>query len=57
MATAIKALAVLKSGMTVIPHTIEWCSLHNDVVQFDILYCGIYHSDLHQINNDFGSSR
>ncbi len=25
-------------------------------VEMEILYCGICHSDLHQVNNDFGAS-
>ncbi|WP_050660952.1 zinc-binding dehydrogenase [Gallaecimonas pentaromativorans] len=31
-------------------------SLLPDDVEMDILYCGICHSDLHQIKNDFGGS-
>jgi uncharacterized zinc-type alcohol dehydrogenase-like protein len=29
--------------------------LHHDV-EMEILYCGICHSDLHQIKNDFGGT-
>ena len=29
-------------------------ALQSNDVEIEILYCGICHSDLHQINNDFG---
>ena len=31
-------------------------ALQTHDVEFEVLYCGICHSDLHQINNDFGGS-
>ena len=31
-------------------------ALQTQDVEFEILYCGICHSDLHQIKNDFGGS-
>ncbi|OFC69074.1 NAD(P)-dependent alcohol dehydrogenase [Alteromonas confluentis] len=56
MTTTIKAIATKEAGVKLSPITIERRELNADDVQFDILYCGICHSDLHQIKNDFGGS-
>lgn len=37
--------------------TISRRTLQAHDVEFEILYCGICHSDLHQIKNDFGGTR
>jgi Zn-dependent alcohol dehydrogenases len=36
--------------------TISRRTIQNHDVEFEILYCGICHSDLHQIKNDFGGT-
>ena len=57
MASEIKALVAEKAGTTLSPLTISRRELMPDDVQFDVLYCGICHSDLHQMQNDFGMSQ
>ena len=51
-----KAIAALNAGSHLDTTTITRRTLNPDDVQFDILYCGICHSDLHQMKNDFGHS-
>ncbi|WP_260923496.1 NAD(P)-dependent alcohol dehydrogenase [Novosphingobium sp. 9] len=57
MPTSIKALGTQGSDQPIELLTIERRDLQPDDVQFDILYCGICHSDLHLAHNDFGGSR
>lgn len=52
----IKSLAAQEAGVNLVPFNIQRRDLKPDDVQFEILYCGICHSDLHQIKNDFGFS-
>ena len=49
-----KAYAALSATTPVVPHTIERrdCKPHD--VQIEILYCGVCHSDLHFVHNDWG---
>lgn len=56
MSEVIKAIGVAKAAQPLAPMIIERRDLQPDDVQFEILYCGICHSDLHQVNNDFGFS-
>lgn len=57
MATEIKALVAEKAGNTLSPLLMTRRDLRADDVQFEVLYCGICHSDLHQMQNDFGMSQ
>ncbi len=52
----IKAIGAVNSAEPMHLLNIPRRDLQPDDVQFDILYCGICHSDLHQIKNDFGFS-
>lgn len=36
------------------PHSFERRELRADDVLIDIMYCGVYHSDLHTARNDWG---
>ena len=56
MTEKVKAIAALNAGSHLDTTTITRRTLNPDDVQFDILYCGICHSDLHQMKNDFGHS-
>lgn len=51
--TSTRAYAALSQGETVEPFTIERRELRPDDVAIDILYCGICHSDLHMVRNDW----
>jgi uncharacterized zinc-type alcohol dehydrogenase-like protein len=48
--------AALAQGSTVEPFDFERRELRPDDVAMDVLYCGICHSDLHQIRNDWHNS-
>ncbi len=52
----IKAVGTLGADLPMETIGISRRDLHPDDVQFQVLYCGICHSDLHQIKNDFGYS-
>ena len=49
-----KAYAALKPKNTLEPWNFDRREVGPNDVQFDILYCGVCHSDLHQINDDWG---
>lgn len=51
------AYAALSAGAPLQPLAIERRALRPDDVAIDILYCGVCHSDLHQVRNDWGGSR
>lgn len=46
--------AACSPGASLAPHTIERRSLREDDVAIEILYCGVCHSDLHMVRNDWG---
>ncbi|MDY7025214.1 MAG: NAD(P)-dependent alcohol dehydrogenase [Pseudomonadota bacterium] len=50
----VTAYGAKKAGKTVEPLTIERRDLRANDVEIEILYSGICHTDLHQINNDWG---
>jgi len=56
MSQTIKAVGTDAADHPLSVRTIERRSLKPDDVQMDILYCGICHSDLHQVHNDFGGT-
>ncbi len=51
--TPARAYAALAQGETVEPFSIERRDLRADDVAMDILYCGICHTDLHMVRNDW----
>ena len=48
---------VQKAGAALAPFSFERRNVGKKDVAMDILYCGICHSDLHQVNNDWGISQ
>ncbi|MBT1704505.1 NAD(P)-dependent alcohol dehydrogenase [Chryseosolibacter indicus] len=49
-----KAYAALQPKTQLVPWNFERREVGHKDVKFDILYCGVCHSDLHQINDDWG---
>ena len=56
METKVKAYAARTKTSKLEPWSIERREVGNHDVQFDILYCGVCHSDLHQIRDDWGGA-
>jgi len=54
--TTIKAIGTQAQGKQMQEMIIERRALQAKDVEFEIIYCGICHSDLHQIKNDFGGT-
>ena len=54
--TKIKAFAVQDAESTLGPWNLERRTPGPKDIQIDILYCGVCHSDLHQIRNEWGNS-
>lgn len=52
--TAVKAYAAQNSSAPLAPFNIERRDPGPDDVQIEILYCGICHSDIHQVRNEWG---
>ena len=55
--TAIKAYAASSKDADLKPFNIERRDVHENDVKIDILYCGVCHSDLHQVRNDWKNSK
>ncbi|MDB4292751.1 NAD(P)-dependent alcohol dehydrogenase [Maribacter sp.] len=55
--TKIKAYAAKASDTDLEPFEIERRKLNPTDVKIDILFCGVCHSDLHQVQNDWKNSR
>ena len=53
---ATKGYAVQSAGEPVAPWDFERRQPGPDDVQFDILYCGVCHTDIHQVRNEWGGS-
>lgn len=53
----VKAYAAKEKGNDLEPMDIERRELNPNDVAFEIMYCGICHSDLHQINDDWGMAQ
>lgn len=51
-----EAYAAFGPGLALEPHTIVRRNVGPHDVAMDILYCGVCHSDIHQVNNDWGGS-
>ncbi len=54
--TPTPSYAALSAGAKLTPHTIERRPLGLRDVQIDIDFCGVCHTDLHFVNNDWGMS-
>ena len=52
----IKAYAADSKDADLKPFEIERRTTLEDDVKIDILYCGVCHSDLHQVKNDWKNS-
>ncbi|MEO7312536.1 MAG: NAD(P)-dependent alcohol dehydrogenase [Chitinophagaceae bacterium] len=48
-----KAYAALSADTPVVPHTIERRDCKPNDVQIEILYCGVCHTDIHFVHNDW----
>ena len=53
----IKAYGAQKADAHLEPLTIERRSLNPEDVKIDILYCGVCHSDIHTVRNDWGGTK
>ena len=53
----INAYAVLEAGGRFEPFSYEVGELHPDEVEIDVLHCGICHSDLSMVDNEWGMSK
>lgn len=51
-----KAYAAQNAEAPLAPYQFERRDLRPDDVQIEILYCGVCHSDLHQVRNEWGGS-
>src|SRR5688500_13188982 len=56
MATKAKGYAAQSATADLAPWDFERRELRPQDVQFDILYCGVCHSDLHQVRDEWGGS-
>ena len=54
--TSINAYAAQDESSSLAPFTIERREVGPHDVQIDILYCGVCHSDIHQVRNEWGGS-
>src|SRR3954464_3007222 len=54
--TAAKGYAAQDATTALAPWDFERREVGPHDVQFDILYCGVCHSDLHQVRNEWGNS-
>ena len=55
--TPTKAYAAKDSNSNLVPWTFERRDLKPHDVQFDILFCGVCHSDIHQVRNEWDNSK
>ncbi len=54
MTTTVKGYAAHASDADLVPFSFERRDLRSDDVEIDILYCGVCHSDVHHVRNDWG---
>ena len=52
----VKAYAAQYAGAPLTPYTFERRDLRPHDVLLDITYCGVCHSDLHQIRDEWGNA-
>ncbi|KAK9351097.1 chaperonin 10-like protein [Lipomyces doorenjongii] len=55
MPTEVKCLASLQAGKYPVPSTVARRDLRPDDIEIKIMYCGICHSDIHHVRNNWGS--
>jgi len=56
-AKSINAYAILESGGQFEPYTYDVDDLKNNEVEIDVIHCGICHSDLSMVQNEWGISK
>ena len=54
MTIQVKGFAAQSSTSPLAPFTFERRDMRDNDIEIDILYCGVCHSDLHQVRNDWG---
>lgn len=54
MPTTVQSYAALAEGADLVPFSFERRDLRPDDVEIDILFCGVCHSDIHHVRNDWG---
>ena len=54
--TSTKAYAALNANDSLVPFNFDRRDLRPDDVQLEILYCGVCHSDIHQVRDEWGDS-
>src|SRR5262249_51253394 len=57
MPAPIRAYAAATPGASLTPFSYDPGPLHPDQVEVEIIACGICHSDLHMLSNDWGSTK
>ncbi|MBS7670277.1 NAD(P)-dependent alcohol dehydrogenase [Croceicoccus gelatinilyticus] len=50
------AYAAHDAHSDLVPYTFEYRDLRDNDVAFEVLYCGVCHSDLHTVRNDWGNA-
>lgn len=56
MTVKVKSYAALSEKGALVPHNFDQRAMRDDDVIIDIMYCGVCHSDIHQVNNDWGGA-
>lgn len=56
MTVKVLGYGIQKAKTKLAPYNFERRDLRNNDVEIDILYCGVCHSDIHQVENDWGVS-
>jgi len=56
MTLSVKAYAAMEAGQALVPYEYELGNLGADEVDIEVLHCGICHSDISMLNNDWGFS-
>jgi len=54
MSTIVQGYAAFSAGGALAPYSFERRTLRPDDVEIDILFCGVCHSDVHHVKNDWG---
>ena len=54
MSTRIRAFAAPAPGKPLVPHTIDRREPGPTDVEIDVLFCGVCHSDIHQVRDEWG---
>ncbi len=57
MSFEVKAYAAKEKKGSLAPHDIERREVGDNDVHIDITYCGVCHSDIHSVNNDWGNAK